>query len=77
MIADSIEFVAVVRCQSAHYDAMFRTLSPADGDDAIDRMRLTALTADDLLLQTDGLFEAPESDASFGRNIRTQVEQLA
>lgn len=43
LIADSLEFVAFARRHPAHYDAMFRTPTPPDGDDVLDRARLAAL----------------------------------
>lgn len=43
LVADSIEFVRFAQRHPAHYDAMFRTPTPADGDDTLDRVRLAAL----------------------------------
>lgn len=43
LVADSIEFVVFARCHPAHYHAMFRTPSPADGDQTLDRIRIAAL----------------------------------
>lgn len=43
LIADSLEFVAFAQRHPAHYDAMFRTPPPADGDDTLDRVRIAAL----------------------------------
>jgi AcrR family transcriptional regulator len=42
LVADAMEFVAFAQRHPAHYDAMFRTPSPA-GDSALDRARLAAL----------------------------------
>ncbi len=43
LVADSLEFVAFALRHPAHYDAMFRTPSPAQGDPTLDRARLAAL----------------------------------
>ncbi|WP_308798478.1 TetR-like C-terminal domain-containing protein [Agromyces silvae] len=43
LIADALEFVAFARRHPAHYDAMFRTPTPPDGDATLDRARLAAL----------------------------------
>ncbi|GAA1839425.1 TetR/AcrR family transcriptional regulator [Agromyces salentinus] len=43
LVADSLEFVAFAQRNPAHYDAMFRTPSIANGDDVLDRARLAAL----------------------------------
>ncbi|WP_198169673.1 TetR/AcrR family transcriptional regulator [Agromyces laixinhei] len=43
LVADSVEFVAFALRHPAHFDAMFRTPSSAQGDDALDRARIAAL----------------------------------
>jgi AcrR family transcriptional regulator len=43
LVADAIEFVRFAQRHPAHYDAMFRTPSPANGDDTLDRVRIAAL----------------------------------
>ena len=43
LVADAREFVAFAQRHPAHYDAMFRTPTPAQGDSALDRARLAAL----------------------------------
>jgi AcrR family transcriptional regulator len=43
LVADSLEFVAFAQRHPAHYDAMFRTPSSAQGDSTLDRARLAAL----------------------------------
>jgi AcrR family transcriptional regulator len=43
LVADSLEFVAFAQRHPAHFDAMFRTPSSAQGDSALDRARLAAL----------------------------------
>lgn len=43
LVADAREFVAFAQRHPAHYDAMFRTPTPAQGDSVLDRARLAAL----------------------------------
>ncbi|MCD2443631.1 TetR/AcrR family transcriptional regulator [Agromyces sp. SYSU K20354] len=43
LVADSLEFVGYALRHPAHYDAMFRTPSSAQGDPALDAARLAAL----------------------------------
>ncbi|WP_394554082.1 TetR/AcrR family transcriptional regulator [Agromyces sp. MMS24-JH15] len=44
LLDDSIEFVAFAQRHPAHYDAMFRTPTPPEGDDGtLDRVRVAAL----------------------------------
>ncbi|AWB94426.1 TetR family transcriptional regulator [Agromyces badenianii] len=43
LVADSVEFVAFALRHPAHFDAMFRTPSSAQGDELLDRARLAAL----------------------------------
>lgn len=43
LVADSLEFVAFAMRHPAHFDAMFRTPSSAEGDPAVDTARLAAL----------------------------------
>lgn len=43
LVADALEFVAFATRHPAHFDAMFRTPTPAGGDATLDRARLAAL----------------------------------
>ena len=43
LVADSLEFVAFAQRHPAHFDAMFRTPTSAQGDAVLDRARLAAL----------------------------------
>jgi AcrR family transcriptional regulator len=43
LVADALEFVGYALRHPAHYDAMFRTPSSAQGDPALDQARLAAL----------------------------------
>jgi AcrR family transcriptional regulator len=43
LVADALEFVAFAERHPAHFDAMFRTPSPAGGDATLDDARLAAL----------------------------------
>ena len=43
LVADALEFVGYALRHPAHYDAMFRTPSSAQGDPTLDRARLAAL----------------------------------
>ncbi|GAA1780055.1 TetR/AcrR family transcriptional regulator [Agromyces lapidis] len=43
LVADSLEFVAFAQRHPAHYDAMFRTPRPAQGDETLDGARIAAL----------------------------------
>ncbi|MRG59738.1 TetR family transcriptional regulator [Agromyces sp. CFH 90414] len=70
LVADGVEFVAFALRHPAHYDAMFRTPTPARGDDVLDRARLAALEG------LRALVEQVHADGAIGGDPETIYLQL-